>query len=786
VLLSFANPPLDLGLAAFVAVIPLLWIGRQARPARGALLGLAFGLAYYGILLSWILPFGVIAWLPLVFVEALYAALFCGLLRILWRDERPFVSALAAAALWTGIDWFRGTWPLGGFTWGGLGYTQHDNALLLPLASITGVWGITFVVLLVNALLVAALLGARFSLARRVALVGVAVGAVAAPALVPVLAEWPSSPRAPNSSGNGAVDVAVVQGNVPRELASDRYLQSQVVAQNHIDLHRDLAMDPPDIAVWPENSLDSDPVNDPRLGRAVSESIEAVGSPTLVGAVTEAGGDRYFNQVLFYDGAGEVSGRYTKIHLVPFGEFVPFRRFLGWVDELRAVPRDLLPGGDLRLFDVAGARVATPICFENTFPDLFRRFVDSGATLVVLTTNNSSYALSPASRQHVIMSELRAVETDRYIVQAAISGISAVIDPDGRVLVETGLFEQTILRASVPVRTGRTIYTRFGDYFPLVCGLGSIAGLIAVGAGAARRRRTGGRVPAGRDGGPARGSSSPAGTTGVGATEPASSGRAHARPIAGGGEPRVLVVLPTYDERETVGEVIEGVLAAAPGADVLVIDDGSPDGTGELVEGIAGTEPRVRLVRRDGKQGLASAYLVGFRRGLDEGYDLIVEMDSDLSHRPEDLPRLLEGAATQDLTIGSRYVPGGAVTNWSRSRLALSRAANAYARTALRLPLADATSGFRVFRRHALQALLADGVTSEGYAFQIELAYRARRAGFSMGEVPITFREREHGRSKLSRRIVLEALWRVGSWGLRDRMWGDRDRKGRLGGALRP
>jgi len=147
----------------------------------------------------------------------------------------------------------------------------------------------------------------------------------------------------------------------------------------------------------------------------------------------------------------------------------------------------------------------------------------------------------------------------------------------------------------------------------------------------------------------------------------------------------------------------------------------------------------------------------------------MIEMDSDLSHLPDELPRLLEGSTRYDLTIGSRYVPGGAVTNWSRARLALSRAGNAYARMALRLPVTDATSGYRAFRRPVLEALLEGGIHADGYAFQIELAYRAWRLGFSVGEVPITFREREHGRSKLSRRIVLEALFKVGRWGLRDR-----------------
>lgn len=747
-ILTLANPPVDAGPLAFVALLPILWVLRSASPRRGFLLGFAMGLVYYGILLSWILPFGFVAWLPLMLVQSLFPALFGALAPKLWRPGRPLLSAATWASLWTAIDWARGAWPLGGFTWGGLGYTQHENPLLLPLASITGVWGITFAVVIVNALLLEAALRARSS-PRRAAIPAAAAVAVLVAPIVFTLLEGAPSARA----GQRTLDVAVVQGNVPRSLADDRYLQSDVVAQNHIRVHRLLAGDPPDLAVWPENSLDRDPVRDRLLGSQVERSIAEVGAPTLVGAITGAPEGRFYNQVLFYSPAGEVQGRYTKNHLVPFGEYVPFRRVLGWVDELRAVPRDLIPGGGLRLFDVNGVQVATPICFENVFPDLFRRFVSQGAEVVVLTTNDSSYALSPASREHVVMSQLRAAETRRWIVQAAISGISAVVDPDGRVVEETELFRQRILRREIPASTVQTIYTRLGDWFPYACIAGALVWLLANALAGRRGRR---RDPV---------SQPPAGERSSGAAGPRAP-----QPIAGGSDPRVLVVMPTYNERPTIAEVIEGVLAVGPGIDVLVVDDASPDGTAEVVRRLGGGEPRIRLLQRRGKRGLASAYVEGFRLGLAGPYDVLVEMDADLSHRPEDLPGILEGSSRYDLTVGSRYVAGGEVSNWSRLRLGLSKAGNRYARMMLGLPLSDATSGFRAYRRHVLQRLLEGGITSDGYAFQIELAYRAWQAGFSVGEVPISFRERERGRSKISRRIVVEALWRVMVWGVRDRV----------------
>jgi dolichol-phosphate mannosyltransferase len=230
------------------------------------------------------------------------------------------------------------------------------------------------------------------------------------------------------------------------------------------------------------------------------------------------------------------------------------------------------------------------------------------------------------------------------------------------------------------------------------------------------------------------------------------------------------VILPTYEERTTIAEVIDGVRATPGDIDVMVVDDSSPDGTAEVVRSIAAADPKVRLRERPVKSGLASAYLVAFRTALDDGYDLIVEMDADLSHDPRELASLLQAATANDLVVGSRYVPGGAVTDWSRFRVALSRGGNAYARFMLGLPIHDATSGYRVYRRELLEALVAEPVASEGYGFQVELVMRAHRLGFQVAEAPITFRDRQHGRSKISRRIVAEALWLVTRWGVALRM----------------
>ena len=226
------------------------------------------------------------------------------------------------------------------------------------------------------------------------------------------------------------------------------------------------------------------------------------------------------------------------------------------------------------------------------------------------------------------------------------------------------------------------------------------------------------------------------------------------------------MVIPTYNEAESVVEVIDRVLAAEPRADVLVVDDGSPDGTAKLVLERSEREPRVHLMERSGKQGLGAAYRAGFGWGLERGYDALVEMDADLSHPPERLPALLDGLADADLVIGSRYVPGGRTVNWSRSREAISRGGNTYVRLALGVPVHDGTAGYRAYRREVLEELPVEAVRSNGYCFQIEMVHKAWQEGFRVVEVPITFTERASGVSKMSRQIVAEALLRVTQWAL--------------------
>ncbi|HWC71303.1 MAG TPA: apolipoprotein N-acyltransferase [Actinomycetota bacterium] len=720
ILLSVAFPPVGAWPVAFVAIVPLLWLLRDAGPRRGFVLGLAYGLTFHGATLYWILRFGEMAWVALTLVSALWVAAFGALVPGLRRPGRPVITVLGVASAWTVLEWLKGMWPLGGFTWGTVGVSQVDNPATVRLGTLAGVWGVSFAVVAANAAIELAL---DTSAARRGRVLVLAGALVLASAPVAV----------PFATADGQpIDVATLQIDVREAREGSIVDEDLQVARLNLEQHRRLAAGPvPDLAVWGEGALDPGAVADPDVRTAVSQVVAEVGAPTLIGAVVDDPDGTQHTSVLQLDASGREVDRYDKTHLVPFGEYVPFRSRLGWIDAIDQVPVDRTPGASTHLLSSPGLPpFATPICFENSFPSITRAIVAEGAGFVVVPVNNASYGFTAASAQHLQMSQMRAIETGRWYVNAAISGISAFVDPSGRIVASADLFERDILRHTIRASDRRTWYVRLGEWLPWLA-----LGFLAVAFAIPRRRVTSHATPG---------------------------------PLAPG--VRTLVILPTFEERATIEQVLRGVRKAPQDVDVLVVDDSSPDGTASVVRDVMSAEPHIRLVQRSRRSGLASAYLEGFRTALQEGYDLVVEMDSDMSHDPAELPRLLDAAAAgADLVVGSRYVPGGSVTNWSRGRVALSRVGNTYARLMLGIPMHDATSGFRVYRKDLLADLLVEPIASDGYGFQIELVLRSWHLGAALAEVPITFREREHGHSKLSRRIVVEALWLVTRWGLAER-----------------
>ena len=723
-LFSLAFPPVAAWPLALLAPTLLFLALRGATPGRGFALGLGFGLVGFGLTLSWLQLFGTLAWGALTVLTALSIALFGALFPLVRRAGHPFLTAVGAAALWTSIDWLRGLWPLGGFTWGSLGASQVANPVTVRLAVVGGVFGVTFAVAFAAALIAEAVGADRAS--TRVAAVVLAIAAVLGPGVIPFA-----------GAAGRPIDVAAIQVDF-REGVRGRSREAGDVAVTrlNLDLHETLRENPPDLAVWGESALDPGSLT---ILDEVRRTIADVGAPVVSGATsvairsTDTGDRRLFNQAVVFDGGGAVVDVYRKSHLVPYGEYIPWKPIVGWISALDQIAYELTPGEGPHTVAAPGLPpFGTPICFENSFPALDREFVRQGAEFLVVLTNNAAYDETAASAQHLQMSRLRAIENGRWIVHAAVSGISAFIDPTGRVHDQTELFAPEVIRRTIRASTELTWSVRLGDWVPIVS-LAIVIGLAAIPRGRRRERPQPGPLAA---------------------------------------DARTLVILPTFDEAATIRQVVAGVLAH-PGVDVLVVDDSSPDGTAGIVRELMAGEPRLRLVERPARSGLGSAYEEGFGRALEEGFDLIVEMDSDLSHDPTELGALLEAARGRaHLVVGSRYVPGGSVTNWSRIRLALSRMGNTYARLMLGLPLHDATSGYRAYRRELLQDLVAEPFHADGYGFQVELVMRSWLRGWTLAEVPITFREREHGHSKLSRRIVVEALWLVTRWGIALRVLG--------------
>lgn len=741
--LWLAFPPHGYWPLAFVgaALLSLATAGSRARAGFG--LGLLAGLAFYLPLLDWMQNVGVHAWLTLAVTQAVAT----GLLGIALAATSSMASwPLVHACLWVGYEGLRGRYPFGGFTWGRLAFSQTRSPLV-PLAAVGGAPLVTFAaaaIAMISLWLLLRLLrndGARGAAMGRA--VAVLVAIAAASLVVPV-----------PSSGDRQLTVAAIQGNVP-SLGLGATAEDLVVVNNHAQATHNLARQvragerpAPDLVVWPESSTDIDPRRDELVRGLVVDAANAVQAPILIGAVLDTDDGQILNAGLLWDPDTGPGRFYVKQHLVPFGEYVPLRGLIGKRISMleQYIPRNFMAGDTLGVLDVAGTRIGDVICFEIAYDGLVRDTVRAGAQLLVVQTNNATYMRgdNPAqTEQQLEMGRLRAIEHGRSVVVAATSGVSALIGPDGSTLARSGIFTQEQLIASLPLRSSLTIADHLGKWPELLLALLGAAGLVLV----VSRGRSG---PADRL--PVR---SPGGSEKCGDFMTATD------------TSRVLVVIPTYNEADNIAIIVGRLRAAVPQADVLIVDDGSPDGTGELAVALGAADEAVHVLHRTLKSGLGAAYVAGFGWASARGYDIVVEMDADGSHQPEELPSLLAALDDADVALGSRWVEGGSVQNWPLSRKILSKGGNRYTRIALGLPLQDATGGYRAYRRAVLDELPLDTVSSQGYCFQVDLAWQAWRGGYEVVEVPITFVERERGESKMSRSIVAEALWRVTWWGLR-------------------
>jgi apolipoprotein N-acyltransferase len=481
--LSLAFPGPDLGPFAFVALVPLLLAIENVSPRRAAALGYLAGFVFFGLLilwiptdfLSWTGGVGWLAWVALCAAESCFVAAFAALVPATRRLGGWRVLLLPAC--WATLELLRAHGPLGGFPWGILGVSQHAGGPLLPLARVIGSYGLSAVIVAVNLAIAAWLRGLsrRLGPARlsgtpdrlgpaRSPLRSLLVPAVGWPALaVALVLGGLLTPAAPAPSGR-PLSIVVVQAGLAGGHGLDRGATTEAVFDNFVRRTQALAGPRPDLVVWGEGSVDEDPlVSADRLER-IHQVAASVGAPLLVGATTNAGDGHFATEALLFTQGGQLADSYRKRRLVPFGEYVPMASLMGRVLPVtrQGVPFDKVPGKQLEPMVVDGTSIGTIICWESTYPEDSRTLVREGAQMLLVSTNNASFGEGPASRQHLAASQLRAVEEGRTLVQAAVSGVSAVIGPDGVASQQTGLYQQATMRVSVAPRAGLTLYARAG------------------------------------------------------------------------------------------------------------------------------------------------------------------------------------------------------------------------------------------------------------------------------------------------------------------------------------
>lgn len=477
-LCAAALPRPGIWLFSWFALVPLLQALRCARPSAAALCGLISGIVYFGIILHWISLFGYLPWALLAIVQGCFFAMFAAVASRMLPSRIGLLGYAAAPAAWTVIQWARALGPYG-FTWGSFAHAQANSPVVCQIASVTGPWGVDFLVCLVNVALAETLVpsGARKRLLPAITAAAAAVFAAA----VGLTAMHPASP-----TDNTRAAVAVIQGDLPRDAQPPPdYVRKALRTYTAMSL--DAARKRPDIIVWPETTLPAE-LSDPGLGTLVGLTAKRAATYLLAGAFDtpdhpSVGGSH--NAAHLYDPSGSKVGVYRKVRLVPFGEFVPMRGTLPFLDRYQIREEDVIPGRRHNLLRTRIGDLGVSICFESIFPQIARRETLDGAVALFVLTNDSWFGRTQAARQHLMMSRLRAIENRRWVVRAASTGISTFIDPWGRQHGEIGIFERGILTGLIEPHHTLTLYTRFGDWFAWLCA--AVCGLVAVPAAVRRR-----------------------------------------------------------------------------------------------------------------------------------------------------------------------------------------------------------------------------------------------------------------------------------------------------------
>jgi apolipoprotein N-acyltransferase len=487
VLCALSRPPVDLGPLAAIALVPLFVVWRDRGPRASAGYAFLAGVVYYTLLCSWIWYFGAIAIVPFVAACAGYWAAAAALIG--WLRTRGLSNPFLTAAVWIVADTAVARFPFGGLSWGELGYAFHNVVSARAVASAGGVTLVTFLAVALNAFVADLLPHSRLprhNAERRRMLHRSHARAYAGLLLIVVVVAAARITR-PTPYVVKTLHVATVQGNdLNRDLTAAEE-DARYLPNSHFALARQIR-DPVDLIVFPESSMDADPRTDPYIHSQLAGFAREHHAWVLANATVDADpeGERALNLNVLFAPDGSLAGTYAKRHLVPFGEYVPFRKQLeSWITEINKVPRDFARGDRPGLFDIDGVKVANLICFESAFGYQVRPLVHDGAEVLVVSTNNRSYRRSANSAQHLALSQMRAAETGRPVIQAAISGISAVIDANGNVHDRTHLFDRTLVDTTIEATTGQTLYVRWGEWAALAC---LVVVIVAVGFALFRRR----------------------------------------------------------------------------------------------------------------------------------------------------------------------------------------------------------------------------------------------------------------------------------------------------------
>ncbi len=469
IILSLSMPKPGWFWTAWVGLVPLLGASRRVGPGRAALLGLVAGCVYFGIILHWMLIFGKLPWLLLSVVQALWFSIFASTASVLWSLRSRYLTLAAVPAAWAAVQFLRSLGPYG-FPWGSLAHTQANVLSIIQLGAFTGPWGIDFLICAANTAIVQSVFPLTGK--RRWGPLFTAAG------LAAILCAIGWAGCAFSQPGSSILTVSVVQPSLTHAVnpAPDYVARAFEV---HRQMSLEAARHSPDLVVWPETALTA-VISEAGWGGLISKLASETGTSYLVGGYDSAEDPfeaRSYNAAHLYGPDGRKLGVYRKVRLVPYGEFVPLREKLPWLRNYGIRDVDVLAGRSHKPLRLARSKIGVAICFESLFPGILRGEVRQGAQALFVLTNDSWFGKTQAAKQHLMMARLRAVETGRYVVRAASTGISAIIAPNGRICESVGMFKKGLITDRIYLYGAETAYVRWGDWFAYLCALCALCGL---------------------------------------------------------------------------------------------------------------------------------------------------------------------------------------------------------------------------------------------------------------------------------------------------------------------